>query len=553
MKSKARQNKRTTFSKILIKRILISSLVYVLLMVIVFICGMSGIHTMLETEYYMYENDTARVIENQYLNILLDGKDFNDDTVKKQFASNVSRYFERLNATSVKLYDSTTKEIIAETHDALYLFEKTADGEGLWYECNMEDVIELKEYYDILYAKHEDEIYSETLDYNIKIDILDIYIVDANRFIPGKVNLNLLKNGMILESKEFDFTSDAHIDMQHKDMDTAFTIAFFINDYSTEKTEKMIRDTLNEYDGSVYMINSGYGGQDLFSINISSVTPIETGGQEMFLVMAMNDNLFDILIDLITWKVIIECFIIVILIAIVLALLKWTKLKAQYDMEDYRRGMTGAMAHDLKSPLMAISGYAENLKNNIHTEKRSHYAEAISQNVTYMNSIIENVLELSKIEAYHSQINATKFDVNELLEEVIKKYELQIKERKLTLDIEGQMILEAERNMMVQAMDNLIGNAVKYCRDEGVIRIALNEKNIVISNPFKEKIGDNVKLSNLCKPFVMGDNSRGNKKGTGIGLAIVKNIIDIHGFSLKLECEDDIFSVIISVGKHKKG
>lgn len=553
MKSKARQNKRTTFSKILIKRILISSLVYVLLMVIVFIYGMSGIYTMLETGYYMYENDTARVIENQYLNILLDGKDFNDDTVKKQFATNVSRYFERLNATSVKLYDSTTKEIIAETHDALYLFEKTADGEGLWYECNMEDVIELKEYYDILYAKHEDEIYSETLDYNIKIDILDIYIVDANRFIPGKVNLNLLKNGMILESKEFDFTPDAHTDMQHKDMDTAFTIAFFINDYSTEKTEKMIRDTLNEYDGSVYMVNYGYGKRDIFSINISSVTPIETGGQEMFLVMAMNDNLFDILIELITWKVIIECFIIVILIATVLALLKWTKLKAQYDMEDYRRGMTGAMAHDLKSPLMAISGYAENLKNNIHTEKRSHYAEAISQNVTYMNSIIENVLELSKIEAYHSQINATKFDVNELLEEVIKKYELQIKERKLTLDIEGQMILEAERNMMVQAMDNLIGNAVKYCRDEGVIRITLNEKNIVISNPFKEKIGDNVKLSNLCKPFVMGDNSRGNKKGTGIGLAIVKNIIDIHGFSLKLECEDDIFSVIISVGKHKKG
>lgn len=553
MKSRARQNKRTTFSKILIKRILISSLVYVLLMVIVFIYGMSGIYTMLETEYYIYENNTARVIENQYLNILLDGKDFNDDTVKKQFATNVSRYFERLNATSVKLYDSTTKEIIAETHDALCLYEKTADGEGLWYECNMEDVIELKEYYDILYAKHEDEIYSETLDYNIKIDILDIYIVDANRFIPGKVNLNLLKNGMILESKEFDFTSDAHIDMQHKDMDTAFTIAFFINDYSTEKTEKMIRDTLNEYDGSVYMINSGYGEQDLFSINISSVTPIETGGQEMFLVMAMNDNLFDIVIELITWKVIIECFIIVILIATVLALLKWTKLKAQYDMEDYRRGMTGAMAHDLKSPLMAISGYAENLKNNIHTEKRSHYAEAISQNVTYMNSIIENVLELSKIEAYHSQINATKFDVNELLEEVIKKYELQIKERKLTLDIEGQMILEAERNMMVQAMDNLIGNAVKYCRDEGVIRITLNEKNIVISNPFKEKIGDNVKLSNLCKPFVMGDNSRGNKKGTGIGLAIVKNIIDIHRFSLKLECEDDIFSVIISVGKHKKG
>lgn len=547
MKSKARQNKRTTFSKILIKRILISSLVYVLLMVIVFIYGMSGIYTMLETEYYIYENNTARVIENQYLNILLDGKDFNDDTVKKQFATNVSRYFERPNATSVKLYDSTTKEIIAETHDALYLYEKTADGEGLWYECNMEDVIELKEYYDILYAKHEDEIYSETLDYNIKIDILDIYIVDANRFIPGKVNLNLLKNGMILESKEFDFTSDAHIDMQHKDMDTAFTIAFFINDYSTEKTEKMIRNMLNEYDGSGYMINFGYGKPDLFSINISSVTPLETGEHEMFLVMAMNDNVFEFVIDLITWKVIIICFIIVILIAVVLSLIKWTKLKARYDMEDYRRGMTGAMAHDLKSPLMAISGYAENLKNNIHTEKRSYYVDAISQNVTYMNSIIENVLELSKIEAYHSEINVTKFDVNELLEEVIKKYELQIKERKLTLDIDGQMILEADRNMMVQAMDNLIGNAVKYCKDEGLIQLSLSDKKFVISNPCNNKIGENVKINELLKPFVMGDNSRGNKKGTGIGLAIVKNIVDIHKFSLKLEYSDDIFSVIIFI------
>lgn len=72
--------------------------------------------------------------------------------------------------------------------------------------------------------------------------------------------------------------------------------------------------------------------------------------------------------------------------------------KTRYDRQEYRRNMTNAMAHDLKTPLMAMSGYAENLLANVHTDKRQQYAEAISENVRRMNGMIEQMLEIDRLE-----------------------------------------------------------------------------------------------------------------------------------------------------------
>ena len=72
--------------------------------------------------------------------------------------------------------------------------------------------------------------------------------------------------------------------------------------------------------------------------------------------------------------------------------------KTRYDRQEYRRNMTNAMAHDLKTPLMAMSGYAENLPANVHTDKRQQYAEAISENVRRMNGMIEQMLEIDRLE-----------------------------------------------------------------------------------------------------------------------------------------------------------
>lgn len=72
--------------------------------------------------------------------------------------------------------------------------------------------------------------------------------------------------------------------------------------------------------------------------------------------------------------------------------------KSRYERQEYRRNMTNVMAHDLKTPLMAMSGYAENLLANVHTDKRQQYAEAISENVRKMNGMIEQMLEIDRLE-----------------------------------------------------------------------------------------------------------------------------------------------------------
>lgn len=231
-------------------------------------------------------------------------------------------------------------------------------------------------------------------------------------------------------------------------------------------------------------------------------------------------------------------------IAIFISRSRWLRVKAQYEMEDYRKSMTDAMAHDLKSPLMALSGFAENLKENVHTEKRQYYADAISENVNYMNGIIERILELSKTETSNIKLERSEIELQDLLDEVIAKYDEKINEKELIVDAEGNVTLNADRQLMLQAIDNLISNAVKFSKEHSLINVVMDKNSIRISNSY-EPGEDKLDCLDLLKPFVKGDESRSNKSGSGIGLTIAKNIFELHGYTLKLAADDDTFTVTV--------
>jgi signal transduction histidine kinase len=242
-------------------------------------------------------------------------------------------------------------------------------------------------------------------------------------------------------------------------------------------------------------------------------------------------------------------YVIALSIAAIVARMKYLKLKSAYDMEDYRITMTNTMAHDLKSPLMSISGYAENLKANINTDKKEYYADSILENVTYMNDIIANVLELSKVETATVKLNRTDIAVEELVQNVANHYKDAMEEKSLKLELEGSLTIKADEKLMQQVFDNLITNAVKYSKEGTTIKVELTKKRrkskITFTNISTEDIGK--EAENLWKPFVKGDNSRSNKQGTGVGLAIVKNILSLHGYGFRLSCEDGIFKVEVKL------
>lgn len=245
------------------------------------------------------------------------------------------------------------------------------------------------------------------------------------------------------------------------------------------------------------------------------------------------------------WLVTIAVGILVLgtLVAFLLAKVSYARLKAQYDVEDYRRNLMNTMAHDLKSPLMSISGYAENLRDNLHTEKQEYYSEAILNNVQYMNGIIEAVLSLSKAENGSAVLKREQMNVTELLQQLIEAQNIQLQERGLTVEVEGELCVEADKVLFGQVLGNLLENCVKYASNSSTIRVMMSEEQISFWNACEADL--RTIADTLCEPFVVGDANRSNRKGSGLGLAIAKNVCALHGFVLEIACEDGSFEARI--------
>lgn len=229
--------------------------------------------------------------------------------------------------------------------------------------------------------------------------------------------------------------------------------------------------------------------------------------------------------------------------ALILSWFEYYKLKSHYDTEDFRQELTLTMAHDLKTPLMAASGYAENLLNNTHPDKNTHYAESILADIQHMDTIITDILDLSKFESGNALINKVPISLEKLTEEMISKYSDNINEKNIVMKINGNKTISADEILMKRLIENLVSNAVKYSENDSLINIDITEKYFSVSNRSPDH--EITEIKNLLKPFVKGDRSRNTKTGVGLGLSIAKNICDLHGFSISISSENNIFTTKI--------
>lgn len=219
--------------------------------------------------------------------------------------------------------------------------------------------------------------------------------------------------------------------------------------------------------------------------------------------------------------------------------------KTRYDRQEYRRNMTNAMAHDLKTPLMAMSGYAENLLANVHTDKRQQYAEAISENVRRMNGMIEQMLEIDRLETGKRRKGEKleSVDMAELFRKVIAENEVSIQRKNMVVTFEGNCTLNADMDSMKRVAENLVTNAVRYGRENGIIDIEMSDRKVTISNTTDDVLPDDI--DSLWDPYVKGSGSR-TGGGSGLGLFVVRTILDKYGLKGRLSYYDGTFSVLIS-------
>lgn len=231
-------------------------------------------------------------------------------------------------------------------------------------------------------------------------------------------------------------------------------------------------------------------------------------------------------------------------VVLIITSVAYRKYKISHEIYMYRKALTNAMAHDLKSPLAAISGYAENMNAGSNPEKNDYYAEQIMNRTEYMNDLIEKILELSKTE----ELTARSKDELEMVgtaEKIFAAFSEEMEKRSLKYQVNGSAVVICDEVSMYTAIKNIIENAVKYCDDNGTIELELSDSKLVFKNPYEE--ADGLDADKLVEAYVKGDDARSGAKGNGLGLAIVKNICDAHGFSLKVEAKEGEFKVTINL------
>lgn len=296
-----------------------------------------------------------------------------------------------------------------------------------------------------------------------------------------------------------------------------------------------------DYEGNIETLvadleDSGVGSSLRVSRNCDQGkhnTDVVAIGNSYYLVMDYHTNLikstFGKLI-IATW---IGIALLSTLISLAIAYVLYRSYRSAYDMEQYRRTTSNAMAHDLKSPLAVIQLNAENLRDGTNPEKNRHYTDNIINEVHQMNTQIASILDMAKAEDVNTKLHKTDVDITAIVNSVAEEYAERIKEKNVSIEVNGACTVHADEELMNQAIKNIMDNAVKYVTDGGHIAVELSDKEVSFVNSSEPLDKDT--LEDVWKPFVKGDNSRHGHKGTGLGLSIVKTIMDRHGF----ECEMD--------------
>ena len=232
-----------------------------------------------------------------------------------------------------------------------------------------------------------------------------------------------------------------------------------------------------------------------------------------------------------------SCLAILMIAAFILASQTYKTYQKREALERQRQETTKALAHDLKTPLSIISGYAQNLMENIHTEKREYYAGNIQTNVTRMDKIIREMLELTRLESDSLPIQLEDVSLGEVGTEIMNRYKLVCDEKSIMTCLEGDAVVKADHSLMTRVIDNFFINALDHTPAGGVIRIRIFENTLEIYNS-----GSHIpeeKIKEIWQPYQKADVSRSNTKGTGLGLAISRTILELFQFSYGAENRDD--------------
>ena len=174
-------------------------------------------------------------------------------------------------------------------------------------------------------------------------------------------------------------------------------------------------------------------------------------------------------------------FSVALLVGILFAVIRYRRYKHVYDLITYRNNLTDNLAHNFKTPLQIISGYAENIGDTDSPEDLKRYSEAITDKVARMNESIETILLASK----RVENKAVKNDVREIVDEISAGLDNM---SRVKLVVEGSAVIKCDRLILTNILTNLLDNASRYAPEGGEVKVLLKGRHVTVTNPVKNEM-----------------------------------------------------------------
>ncbi|MDP5276392.1 sensor histidine kinase [Chengkuizengella axinellae] len=206
--------------------------------------------------------------------------------------------------------------------------------------------------------------------------------------------------------------------------------------------------------------------------------------------------------------------------------------------EQLKNEFISSMSHELRTPLTGIKGWSDTILTGSldKREETERGLKIINKETDRLMELVEELLDFSRLEANNLNLSISKFSLSELLDEVILQMKIKAQRKKIQIqseDIESIQII-ADKNRLKQVFINIIDNAIKFSNNEGMIKVAaknLNENEIEIC---VEDNGIGIEENHqkqVIQKFYQVD---ANKEGTGIGLAVVAQLVQLHKGQLSI-------------------
>ncbi|MCA1009907.1 two-component system histidine kinase PnpS [Halobacillus halophilus] len=209
-----------------------------------------------------------------------------------------------------------------------------------------------------------------------------------------------------------------------------------------------------------------------------------------------------------------------------------TELK---QLEQMRKDFVANVSHELKTPITSIRGFSETLLDGAMKDEAmlEQFLQIILKESGRLQSLIQDLLELSKLEREDFNLSIEQVDIQQLLSDLlpIVQQHADQKEVHLTTEVEGNTIIEGDSSRLKQVFMNLLTNAINYTKVDGNVSLTFKEfDNRVLVSVADNGVGiPEEEVSRIFERFYRVDKARSrNSGGTGLGLAIVKHIVEAH-------------------------